>query len=153
MKNLTLYYLIMAFISTGCTTQTNLHSTYNNGRYKYTIYPNKNLEDKNLVSISGSIKDLEKKELLEVSMLEIGCTKTISKDGFFDLKLEARGLSIKTTEAIYGQIKAISIGYLNIETIPFNFTSGDSLVIDFYMDEDKKLLIHCEGTIKMPDTI
>ncbi|WP_439880901.1 hypothetical protein ACSX1A_17310 [Pontibacter sp. MBLB2868] len=43
------------------------------------------------------------------------------------------------------QLKVAALGYLTVETMPFDFSKGDSVVVDFVLGEDDRPLVNCEG--------
>ena len=113
--------------------------TNNRGGYKLKVLDNKENIELEDINISGQVVDLETNEPLPYTEITIGCNKIkTSSDGKYTIKVE-RG------QHFY--LKASSIGYRIIETDFLNFKKKNSIQIDFFLEEDKRPLINCEGNI------
>jgi hypothetical protein len=133
-------YLINIFIFTvliGCAQKSVLLPTYNQGRYSFQLYHSKELENQKMTYVGGSIVDLESKKMLTGSIVEFGCLKAYPEDGLYEFRLGKTNVSTP--------VEAKAIGYLSIFTAPCKLNDGDSLVVNFYLAEDKRPIINCEN--------
>lgn len=122
-------------------TKDKLLSTDNNGGYKLSYLDKTALieAEEDEIIVFGKVMDLRSNEPLTNSELIIGCNKFITtSDGKYHFK-------IKKSKYLY--LKASSIGYKNIETRFLDFNQKNSIKIVFFLEEDDRPLINCEGNI------
>jgi hypothetical protein len=136
MKNLLLCILITSLFASCKTEQLSLIPTYNKGGYTFKIYKSEHLRTQDSVYIGGSVYDVTTKELLEGAVVEYGCAYYGDKLGNYGLKTRAYSIGYPLVSRY--------IGYLNIETAPYQFQAGDSVVVNFYIAQDERPLIHCD---------
>ncbi len=126
-------------IGIGCSSIKNkLIPTDNKGGYKITIENNLNI-DPTEIHFVGKVFDVSNREPIANAELVIGCLKIKTNlNGEYSFKI------IKSdTEITY--IKGISVGYKTIETIFLNLKNNNFVKIDFYLTEDDRPFINCEG--------
>lgn len=123
----------------GCSsTKEKLIPTYNEGGYKIKIIK---LDSKiNELRIRGKVYDVKNKLPLSDVELAIGCLKVKSlPNGEYSFLLK------KDLKDSIFFIEAISIGYKSIETNLLSTVDRNEIIIDFYLSEDDRPLINCEG--------
>lgn len=133
--------LIFLCLLTSCSSsKEKLINTDNKGGYSLMILDkNEDFQSDDEVIIIGKVVDLVTNDPLVNSELTIGCNKFYtSSDGKYSLK-------VKKGETLY--IKTSSIGYKKIETSFLNLKQKKSIKIDFFLEEDDRPLINCEGKI------
>jgi len=136
-----IFFIVFLAILYSCSSTTKeLINTNNKGGYKLmTLDKNKDISSDDEVIIIGKVVDLVTNEPLVNSELTIGCNKFYtSSNGEYSFK-------IKKSEILY--IKTSSIGYKKIETSFLNFKQKNLIKIDFFLEEDDRPLINCEGNI------
>jgi hypothetical protein len=108
--------------------------TYNKGGYQVNILKT-NLND---TSIEGKIFNFANGKPISHSEVIIGCLKyKTSSNGEYSFKLN------NLSDTFF--IKASSIGYKTVETNFINLNKKGKMRIDFYLIEDDRPLINCEG--------
>ncbi|NDK55164.1 hypothetical protein [Pontibacter fetidus] len=137
MKNLLFYLLISALFVSCKTEQLALTPTYNKGGYTFKVYKSKYLAAQDSIYIGGSVYDIVTKELLEGAVVNYGCNYYGDQLGNYSL--------ITRPYSIGYPLVSRYVGYLNVETTPVIFQAGDSVRIDFYIAQDERPLIHCDG--------
>ena len=109
--------------------------TYNKGGY--TISSSKNKSSQNSAIVYGYVRDHISKDPLKASMVKMGCTiVNVDETGFYKIKA-------KPIESTF--LTGIWIGYRTIETEYFKLEQGDSLNINFFLVQDDRPLINCDG--------
>lgn len=89
-------------------------------------------------NIYGRVLDLEQHKPLEKATVSMGCYKAFTdSDGRFKFSIEP-----KKNFLLY--LNCNSIGFIPIETKIIEF-SKNSIEINFYLQEDKRPIINCEG--------
>ncbi|SDS63742.1 carboxypeptidase-like regulatory domain-containing protein [Gramella sp. MAR_2010_147] len=113
--------------------------TDNKGGYIFHLLDNDEYNENGKVEVFGQVVDIETKKPLSNSELIIGCKKVItSTTGKYSIIIEKDQL-------FYVQVS--SIGYKKVETDFIKFQNQNSINLDFFLDEDDKPLINCEGNI------
>jgi len=135
MKHLVIILIFACVI--GCAQKSVLLPTHNQGRYSFKLYHSKELENQEKIHLGGSIVDLETKKMLVGATVKFGCLKAVSEDSRYEFRFG------KTD--VQTHVEATAIGYLSIITSPFSLNAGDSLVVSFYLEEDKRPILNCEG--------
>ncbi len=123
-------------IITSCSSiEKRLIPTYNKGGYHIKMLKT-NLNDSNI--IVGKVFDFTNGKPLSHSEVIIGCLKSkTSSDGKYSFKRN------KLSDTFF--MKTSSIGYKTIETDFINLNKKSKMRIDFYLIEDDRPLINCEG--------
>lgn len=139
MRNI-IFVSIALFIGISCTYQSlsSIKPTYNKGGYTIAITDSKKGIENNIV-ITGQFRDVETDKPITSGWITIGCQKIlIDSMGFYHAK-----------ENAYDKVFLIStaIGYREIETEHFRAERGDSVNINFFLVQDDKPLIDCEGKL------
>ncbi|RMZ51631.1 hypothetical protein EB822_01495 [Flavobacteriaceae bacterium PRS1] len=129
------------FLLISCSTIKNeLIPTDNIGGYKIELKQNSNIEPIE-IHIFGKVIDVKTKEPISHTQLILGCFKAqTSGDGEYSF-------IFKSTKDTMLYLKAISVGYKTIETKFLNFTNNNYVKIDFYLTEDDRPIINCEGVV------
>lgn len=112
-----------------------IRPTYNKGGFTLSHFKN---ESKKSIVIFGQVKDIESNRIIRPAVIRMGCL-TVQSDnsGMYKMSEESIGLNSFLTCSF--------IGYRTIETERFNVQPGDSLRIDFFLIQDDRPLINCEG--------
>ncbi len=139
--NYRIIFFTFLFLFISCSAAKNeLIPTDNSGGYKIESKNNSNVPS-GLINVFGKVIDIKTKKPISHTQLIIGCTKanTIENGKY--------SIIINDTEDLYVFLKAISVGYKTIETKFLNFTNNNFIKIDFYLVEDDRPFINCEGEI------
>lgn len=124
----------------GCSSlENNLIPTYNKGGYKIIINNKKTAINSEEINISGKVFDATTGKPISNVELTATCIKTnVSSQGEY---------SFRTKKSSYKQfyIKVNSFGYKTIETNFIDLTNN--IEVNFYLAEDDRPLINCEGII------
>ena len=137
--NFKLIIFVSIIIVIGCSSVKNkLILTDNKGGYVITI-ENKSDIDQSEIRFVGKVFDVSNEEPIANAELVMGCLKTkTSLNGEYSFEIVKSDLEI-----IF--IKGQSVGYKTIETNFLNTENNNSVKIDFYLVEDNRPLINCEG--------
>lgn len=87
--------------------------------------------------VTINVKDERNNEALMASTITFGCKKVLTQE-------KQMAFKVKRLDNKH-QLQLASLGYFTIETMPFNFIKGDSVVINFLLYEDDRPLINCNG--------
>lgn len=99
-------------------------------------FDNKNTD----LQITGKVYDIKNNEPLSNVRLSIGCIKIQnSSNGEYSFVIKS---NLKDNLLF---IEAISIGYKTIQTSLINIVDKNEINIDFYLSEDDRPFINCEG--------
>ncbi len=139
-KNI-VFLSIVLFAVISCRNQplSAIKPTYNKGGYTISITSNKKKAENSIV-ISGQFRDIETDKPIASGWITSGCQKIlIDSLGFYYAK-----------ENAYDKVFLIStaIGYREIETEHFKAEKGDSVRINFFLVQDDRPLINCEGKLR-----
>ncbi len=133
-------FSIIALLVQGCfNIQPTLTPTYNDGGYNFNKFNSENLLKQDSIIVSGKVISLNKADTNFFATVQLGCNKANTVNSVGNYKLKLRPSDYKF------QLTAISLGYLIVETKPFATIAGDSIIVNFYLEEDKRPLINCEG--------
>lgn len=137
MKN-TIFISITFFIVISCAYQplSSIKPTYNKGGYTMSITNSKKRTENSIV-VRGQFRDVETNNPIKSGWITIGCQKIlIDSLGFYHAK-----------ENVYDKVflTSTAIGYREIETEHFKVQKGDSVNIIFFLTQDDRPLINCEG--------
>jgi len=136
MKYNCLIFILIGFSISYCQPKlSNLIPTYNRGGYTHDKFK-KDLGDG--IVIFGEIRDFETNEAIIAAVVNIGCL-TAQPDGAGVFKFT----NLMAAEDIF--LTCSAIGYRTIETNRFQVEKGDSLKICFFITQDDRPLINCEG--------
>lgn len=134
-----LIFLTYILLLIGCSSpKESLIPTYNKGGYKIKAIK---FEPKNTdLIISGKVYDVESRKPLGNVQLSIGCIKIQnSHNGEYTF------ITKNYFEDNHLFIEAISIGYRTIQTNFISINNKNEINIDFYLSEDDRPFINCEG--------
>lgn len=113
--------------------------TYNKGGYKINSFKNDINRNPNDIYIIGRVLDVMNKRPISKAQVTFGCFKTQTlSNGEYSFK-------VKKSNNTNSYIESISIGYKTIETDFLDFSSNNTINIDFFLIEDDRPLINCEG--------
>jgi hypothetical protein len=113
--------------------------TYNKGGYKINSFKNDINRNPNDIYIIGRVLDVMNKRPISNAQVTFGCFKTQTlSNGEYSFK-------VKKSNNTNSYIESISIGYKTIETDFLDFSSNNTINIDFFLIEDDRPLINCEG--------
>lgn len=136
-NNFVLLILLLSVISCQPRIAAKMKSTYNNGGYTVSILKKKSPQANNDIVIYGSVNDVGNKSPLIASVIKIGCNS----------------ISVNNTGVYYAKEKAVenlfitctSIGHLTLETENLKLQKGDSVRVNFFLAQDERPLVNCEG--------
>lgn len=136
MKIQNLIYLIVGIVIISCQPKVlNIRPTYNNGGFAMSHFQNK---PSNGIVVVGQIKDIETNEIISSATVKMGCLTVQSNDlGLYKFSMESI-----TSKSF---LTCSFIGYRTIETDRFDLITGDSLKVDFFLIQDDRPMINCEG--------
>jgi hypothetical protein len=138
--NYILLFFTCLFVLGGCSSfKKELISTNNKGGYKvYTIKSKAKINSED-VTIFGEVFDVETGLPISPVQLTFGCSKIqASSKGEYSFKT-------KNFKDDYFFIEVISVGYKTIVTNFLDLTNKNEVKIDFYLVQDDRPLINCEG--------
>lgn len=140
-KHLFILLLCACFLIMGsCSTiKTALIPTSNKGGYTINFINQKSNNNSDEVIISGKVYDVRTGNIISNAILTSGC-----------LKIEASSngeYSFQGKKSTYGCffIKSLSYGYKTIETNFIDMNNTNEINIDFYLTQDDRPIINCEG--------
>ncbi len=135
--------MLLIILIAGCTSaRKQLLPTNNKGGYfiRYNKTTSNNIT--NILKISGRVFDVRTRKTISNTQLLLGCYKTItSENGEFTFRINPSNYNSIFIETNF-------IGYKSILTDFINTTNTNEIQIDFYLEEDDRPLINCEGMIK-----
>lgn len=133
-------FSIYVFMMISCTSlKHDIIPTYNKGGYKINTFKNDTNRSFDDIYIYGRVLDVLSKKPISNAQLTFGCLKTqTSSNGEYSFK----GKGSNNTNSY---IETLSIGYRMIETEFLNFSNNNTINIDFFLMEDDRPLINCEG--------
>ena len=134
-----LLLLLFLFLLIGCSsTKESLTPTHNKGGYKIKAVK---FEPKNTdLKISGTVYDVNGNKPLTHVELSIGCSKIQnSANGEYNFIIKNH----LENNPLF--IEAISIGYQTVRTNFISIVKKNNINIDFYLSEDDRPFINCEG--------
>lgn len=136
MKIYALIYLAVGIVIISCHPKTlNLKPTYNKGGFTISNFQT---GSKKGSVIFGQIKDIQTNELIRGAVIKMGClTVQSDESGTYKISDESNAENSFLTCSF--------IGYRPVETERFKLEKGDSLKIDFFLAQDDRPLINCEG--------
>ena len=130
-------FLIISILIISCREdEKNFLPTHNGGGYTITKLYNSKLKKEDSVLITGTVTPINKMSMNPITTVKFGCTSISSSTGQYKIKTDPASLPY--------QFSCLSLGYLTIETAPIHLLSGDSIIIHFVVDEDKRPIINCE---------
>ncbi|WP_157207848.1 peptidase associated/transthyretin-like domain-containing protein [Mariniflexile maritimum] len=134
-----LIFFIYLLLLNGCSSiKEELIPTYNKGGYKMKIV--KSNIKASYLKISGKVSDVMNNKPLDNVYLSIGCNKIKnSQNGEYSILIK------NDFKDNYLFVEVVSIGYKTIQTKFINITNESEIKIDFYLTEDDRPLINCEG--------
>ena len=138
--NYILLFFTCLVVLGGCSSfKKELISTNNKGGYKvYTIKSKAKINSED-VTIFGEVFDVETGLPISPVQLTFGCSKIqASSKGEYSFKT-------KNFKDDYFFIEVISVGYKTIVTNFLDLTNKNEVKIDFYLVQDDRPLINCEG--------
>ncbi|QSB26760.1 hypothetical protein [Flavobacterium sp. CLA17] len=143
--------LAFLFILGGCSMFKNeLISTSNKRGYKIAVIKENSKQNRNELMIKGRVFDVKTGSVLNSeTRLDIVCFKILaSSEGEYTYKLTVvEGDKIKLSKEDYFFIEAISLGYKTIRTDYLEFDDVNEVQIDFYLEQEDRPLINCEGVL------
>ncbi|WP_127337712.1 hypothetical protein [Flavobacterium cupreum] len=135
----------------GCVAvKSNLNPTNNKGGYKVAVIKKKIKQNPNELMIKGRVFDVKTGSTLNSeTRLDIACSKIpASSKGEYTYKLTVvERNKFKLSKEDYFFIEAISLGYKTIRTDYLEFDDVNEVQIDFYLEEEDRPLINCEGVL------
>ncbi|GIV37169.1 MAG: hypothetical protein KatS3mg032_1548 [Cyclobacteriaceae bacterium] len=136
MKKSILLHLIVGLAITSCQHKVvNIKPTYNKGGYAINHMQS---ESKSTTVVFGQVVDIETNQILSPAIVKMGClTVQTDESGKYEILQES-----STTMSF---LTCSFIGYRTIETERFRIVKGDSLKVNFFLVQDDRLLINCEG--------
>lgn len=142
-KNKFVLILLISLI-VGCASgKKQLLPTNNKGGYFIKEHKTTSNDISNVLKISGRVYDVKTGNPISNAQLTLGCNKTTTSDnGEFSFKISSISNTIPTF------IETNSIGYKSILTDFINTGNTNEILINFYLEEDNRPLINCEGVIK-----
>lgn len=114
---------------------TTLKPTYNRGGFALNFYKSKSISKAVIV---GQVKDVDTKQTIGFATIKVGCL-TIQSDS------SGRYAISEKAPSDISFLTCSFIGYRMIETEHFRLSNGDSLKIDFFLAQDDRPIINCEG--------
>jgi hypothetical protein len=133
-------FFIYSFIIISCASlKHNIIPTYNKGGYKINSFKNDTNRNPDDIYIFGRVLDVVNKKPISNAQLTFGCLKTqTTSNGEYFFK----GKESNNTNSY---IESTSIGYRTIETEFLDFSNNNTINVDFFLIEDDRPLINCEG--------
>lgn len=129
MKLLAKMWMICILVCISCKSGNRIIPSNNDGGYIIS-----NVGSKDSLMIQGFVKDVESLNPIPGSVIKLHCTKVYTDDkGYYSIRL--------TRNLEPFRLLTSFIGYRSIETK--EFTSNNSLRVDFYLEEDDKPFIDC----------
>jgi hypothetical protein len=113
----------------------NIRPSYNKGGFTMSHFQAKS---KNSIVVFGQIKDIETNEIIRSAIVKMGCT-TVQSDDSGTYKISGESITSKSF------LTCSFIGYRTVETERFKLETGDSLKVDFFLVQDDRPMINCEG--------
>lgn len=133
MKYYKIVTLLLVLIYSCSSIKGKLIPTNNKGGYKLKLVKNK----KDSILIYGKVVDVNTEKPLSNTVISIGCNTDITSiDGKYSLKVAVSDLKYF--------IKVSTIGYKMIKTNSLKLNGETNFKIDFFLEEDDTLLIHCD---------
>lgn len=115
--------------------------TYNAGGYKIINSKEKSTPNSNELIISGKVYDVKTGKPLNNTTLLVSCLRIhVSSKGEYFIKTE------NSTNTNYF-IEVVSIGYKTIQTNFIDLKNKKEININFYLTEDDRPLMNCEGGV------
>lgn len=135
--------MLLIILTAGCaSTSKHLLPTNNKGGYLINYYQNRLKDKSDFLYISGKVLDVKTSKPISDVQLILGCYKTItSENGEFHFSIN----NVPNNNSIF--IETNFIGYKSILTDFINTTNTNEIQINFYLEEDTRPLINCEGII------
>jgi hypothetical protein len=119
----------------------NLLPTYNTGGYKIISSKEKSTPNSNELIISGKVYDIKTGKPINNTTLLVSCLKIqVSSKGEYTIKTE-------NSTYPYYFIEVVSLGYKTIQTNFIDLKNKNEITINFYLTEDDRPLINCEGGV------
>jgi hypothetical protein len=119
----------------------NLLPTYNSGGYKIINSKEKSTPNSNELIISGKVYDIKIGKPINNTTLLVSCLKIqVSSKGEYTIKTE-------NSTYPYYFIEVVSLGYKTIQTNFIDLKNKNEITINFYLTEDDRPLINCEGGV------
>lgn len=144
MKKYNSLSLILAclLVLAGCSSVKNdLIPTYNAGGYKIIYSKENSTKNSNELIISGKVYDVNTGKPINNATVIASCIKIqVSSKAEYVIKTE------NSTNTNY-YIEVISFGYKTIQTNFIDLKNKKEINIDFYLTEDDRPLINCEGGV------
>jgi hypothetical protein len=139
-KNYNLILTIFFVALNGCSSlKKELILTQNKGGYTVKVVKTNSKTNTNNLKITGKVFDLANGNTLSNAELHIGCYKIkTSSQGEYTFETTNFNNNLFYMEAIF-------IGYKTIQTDFINLTNKNEIHIDFFLSEDDRPLINCEG--------
>ena len=137
---LVIIFLFLSMIFFCCKPQREIEltPTYNSGGYTMAKLNNKLLNQSESAIIYGYVKEYNSLNKLQIASIKIGCAIIqVDSIGYYQFKGKIGDSPIFLTCSF--------IGYKSIETQHFKLERGDSVKVDFFLAEDDRPLINCEG--------
>jgi hypothetical protein len=133
--------LTCLMVLASCSVKNDLIPTSNKGGYKIINSKEKSKKNFNEIIISGKVYDVKTGKPLNNTTLLVSCLKIqVSSKGEYAIKT-------KNSTYPYYFIEVISVGYKTIQTNFIDLKNKNEIKIDFYLTEDDRPLINCEGGI------
>lgn len=144
MRKYNFVLILLITLIAGCASEKKqLLPTNNKGGYFIKSHKTTSNDVSNILKISGRVFDVKTGNLISNAQLTLGCYKTTTSDkGEFSFRID----NVPNYNSIY--IEANFIGYKSILTDFINTTNIEEIQIDFYLVQDDRPLINCEGIIK-----
>ena len=136
--NNSLYLGIVIILASCLSHREILIPTNNKGGYKIVSLKNNSNVNPNEVYLFGKVFDVKTKKPINYANLRTGCFSTSANvNGEYSFK-------IRKSDNIYLEVFSI-LGYKNIQTNLFKLNNKNSININFFLTEDDRPLINCEG--------
>ena len=144
MKKTKIVLMLLIILTAGCASgKKQFLSTNNKGGYSINEHKTTSNDASNESKISGKVFDVRTGNPISNAQLTLGCYKTTTSDkGEFSFIIN----NIPNYNSFF--IETNFIGYKSILTDIINTTNKNGIQIDFYLEEDNRPLINCEGFLK-----
>lgn len=135
-RNFSILFIILFTI---CAKGQEIHPTKNNGGYIMEKYRNKEGHVNDSINFSGKVLNVKSKEIIPFAKIQLLCRK-IEVDSLGNFKF-----TIAKSEFDRNYLSTSAIGFKTVETDYFQISKNQNILINFYLSEDDRPLVNCEG--------
>lgn len=138
MKQILIYFTAIV-LTTSCHGNL-IKPTYNKGGYTFNKFYNKSLYNNESAIIYGHLRELGSSKVVLSARLNMACASLlVDSTGYYQFNGKVGD------EVTF--LTCISLGLRTIETEPFKVQRGDSINVNFFLAQDDRPLVNCEGNI------